>query len=118
MHAEDLVCQLGASAERLVLLGDTRVALQLDLLLQFDGGGALGRADGFARSGVRRGDLFREHPLKLCRRRLLGRVALGRCPGPELPERSVREKRWRDFLPQYSDEARKGERVIATAHEE
>jgi HD-GYP domain-containing protein (c-di-GMP phosphodiesterase class II) len=36
----------------------------------------------------------------------------------ELPERREREQRWRDFLPQYADEARKGERVIATQHED
>jgi HD-GYP domain-containing protein (c-di-GMP phosphodiesterase class II) len=34
-----------------------------------------------------------------------------------LPGRHERELRWRDFLPQYADEARKGERVIATRHE-
>ena len=36
----------------------------------------------------------------------------------ELPERHERELRWRDFLPMYAEEARKGERVIAAQHED
>ena len=36
----------------------------------------------------------------------------------DLPERHERDQRWRDFLPQYAEEARKGERVIAAGQDD
>lgn len=73
--------------------------------------------DLFVRSGV-----YRKYGERFLPRALLDEVDEAALLAIEarpytLPDEKVRAQRWREFLPQYADEARKGERVIA-AHRE